>query len=569
MVNTRNKSLILVSLLTAFGAFLHFYNINWGAPYYFHPDERNIASAVSQLLFPNHMNPQFFAYGSLPIYVIYFTGILMNFCMQVLNKTNGAIQTVTFTQAIIISRVYSALFATLLIPILFSLGKKLGDETAGLLCSFFATASVGFIQFAHFGTFEMWLTFFTVLLFISCLSAMKNKNIMSIVFMAILLGILIAVKVSSLALLPIPLVIIFLSNFRHFKGDPKRKTHESVRKNRENLKLLFSFILRSFKEILLFLFVCSLIYLATNPYFILDGKDFQSSMNYESSVAIGTEPVFYTQNFINTIPGIYQFLHVYPFLLNPLVTALFITVFIYFLYAILRYKNKQFILLVSFYLILFCSQAFLYVKWTRYMLPTMPFIFLMVAIALASLIQKNKNLSSILAIEISILIILNSIVALSYFTTAFVDTDSRIAAVLFAQKTIPVNANILSEPSDLGVVPFQDAFPHIDTFNFYDLDNNSPDATEILLQQKLQTAQYIIIPSQRILQSRIANPNKFPKGYFYYKALFNGSLGYHKIYETPCDILCTITYLGDPVYWWEQTASVFDRPTVFIFKKNS
>ena len=65
-------------LLTIIGAFLRFYNLNWGAPYYFHPDERNIASSVTQLHFPDQINPHFFAYGSLPIYAIYGTGVIVN-----------------------------------------------------------------------------------------------------------------------------------------------------------------------------------------------------------------------------------------------------------------------------------------------------------------------------------------------------------------------------------------------------------------------------------------------------------------------------------------------------------
>jgi hypothetical protein len=51
--------------------------------------------------------------------------------------------------------------------------------------------------------------------------------------------------------------------------------------------------------------------------------------------------------------------------------------------------------------------------------------------------------------------------------------------------------------------------------------------------------------------------------------LFTGNLGFHKIYETPCDIFCRITYLNDPIYSFEETANVFDRPTVFIFKKTN
>src|SRR5260221_11677248 len=156
------KHFIIISALTLCAGFLHFYNLTWGTPFYFHPDERNIASAVSQLRFPHHMNPQFFAYGSLPIYAIYFTGYATHFLLSLLNAGQSTLNP-TFEQAMLISRTFSALFATLLIPHLFFIGKKLKNEQTGLLAAFFATASVGFIQSAHFGTFEMWLTFFGVL----------------------------------------------------------------------------------------------------------------------------------------------------------------------------------------------------------------------------------------------------------------------------------------------------------------------------------------------------------------------------------------------------------------------
>src|SRR5437868_5021246 len=97
------KHVIIVLSLTLIGAFLHFYNLNWGAPFYFHPDERNIASAVAQLKFPHHMNPQFFAYGSLPIYLIYFTGYATNYVLSILNLGTTPFDP-SFPQAILVSR---------------------------------------------------------------------------------------------------------------------------------------------------------------------------------------------------------------------------------------------------------------------------------------------------------------------------------------------------------------------------------------------------------------------------------------------------------------------------------
>ncbi len=542
------KNFFLISFLTLIGILLHFYNLSWGAPYYFHPDERNIASAVTQLHFPNQMNPRFFAYGSLPIYVIYLTSLISNYISQLMQLgTQTQPFTATFDQAILIGRAYSAFFATFLIPILFVLGRKLKDEHTGLLAAFLGTMSVGFTQFSHFGTFEMWLTFFGALLFWVCLNYLDKPKRLYFILAALIFGMLVAIKVTSLALLPIPLALFLMHSFK--------KTH--------SIKL--SGFLHFLKNSLLFIIVSLLVYIITNPFVFLDQKDFLSSMHYESGVALGTLPVFYTGAFPNTIPVIYQFLHVYPLLINPLVTILFIPAFICLLVITFRQKNSQTLLLASFFLILLCSQAFLFVKWTRYMMPTLPFIYLTIALGITSFSfgKQTKKLVT------SIICIICIVFAFSYFKTSFINTDSRIAAVTFTRHAIPLDSQILSEPADMGLVTFQDAFPHITTFQFYDLDNNSMDATETLLQQQISQAQYIILPSQRILQLRIQNPLRFPKGYVFYTSLLNGTLGFHKIYETPCDIFCKITYLNDPVYWWEQTSSVFDRPTVFIFKKNS
>ncbi len=556
-----NKNIIIILILTLIGGFLHFYNLNWGAPFYFHPDERNIASSVAQLHFPSHMNPQFFAYGSLPIYVIYFTGLATNYIISILTNQPTQLDP-NFAQAILVSRIYSALLATLLIPLLYLIGKKLSEknDSAGLLAAFFATASVGFIQFAHFGTFEMWLTFFSTLLFWSCLQMIRKNNLEYCILLSLIFGVLVSVKVSSLALLPIPIFVILFTAFQH-SGNTK---HFAFLKNKH--AILMS-LLRFLKNMCLFIFLVTLTFIVTNPYFIFDQKDFISSMQYESGVALGTTNVFYTANFQNTVPGVYQLLHVYPFLINPLMTVLLLGSFCYVCFVAIKKRNPNYQLLVAIFLILFASNAFLYVKWTRYMVPTLPFIMLMIALALNALTQTNRHLAKLLNFEIIILIFLNCLVAFSYFKVAFIDIDSRILAVLFAQRALPQNAQILSEPADLGALPFQEAFPHFDTFNFYELDNNSMDATEGQLQEKIANAQYIILPSQRILQSRLENPQKFPKGYVFYKTLLNGGLGYKKIYESPCDAFCTIAYLGDPIYWWEQTASVFDHPTVMIFKK--
>src|SRR4030042_5413900 len=72
-MNKKLKSLVaghwLLVTIFFFGGFLRFYNLNWDQGHFFHPDERNIAAAVSRISFFDQLNPKFFAYGRFPIYL--------------------------------------------------------------------------------------------------------------------------------------------------------------------------------------------------------------------------------------------------------------------------------------------------------------------------------------------------------------------------------------------------------------------------------------------------------------------------------------------------------------------
>jgi len=509
-------SFILLSLIIV-GIFLRFYNLTWGAPYFFHPDERNITSAISQLSFPSQMNPHFFAYGSLPIYIVYFTGVITNLIVSLFHPTS--IFSVSFEQAIVIGRFLSALLSLGLIPLLFSIGKKLKDTNTGLLAAFLAMTSIGFLQYAHFSTFEMWLTFFAALLFYFCLFFSQKKTKKMTICIGLIFGVLMGIKVSSVVLL-FPIAILFLLS-HSFK------------------KFIFAL---SF-----FCLSALCVFLISNPFVFLTPFEFLSSMQYESAVVLHTLPVFYTQGFVNTVPLVYQFLYVFPFILNPFLLIIFLPSFLYVIYKSITKRSFSLALLILFFFILLFSQGFFYAKWTRYMIPTLPFIYLILAIALIPL-KKTIILSSI--------VVICSFYAFAFTYVVYVQPDTRINAMQWATKHIPPQTHIISEVYDLGIVPFNQTFPLISLVNFY----------EETFNQLEKNASIIILPSQRILKTRINNPKIYPKGFSFYKTLVQEK-GYKKIYQTPCDIFCKIIYMGDPIFSVEETTNVFDRPTVYIFKK--
>ncbi len=533
-----NKELLFLFILMAFGAFLRFYNLDWGAPFYFNPDERNIAAAVSQLNFPTQMNPHFFAYGSFPIYLIFFAGIVKNVIFQ--TKISDSMSQVSFENAILISRFMSALLSTLLIPVLYFIAKEIKDKTAAITTSIFSILSVGFIQFAHFGTFETVSAFFASLLFFISVKIYRKMTLKNIILSGVILGFLAATKISNLVFFPIPLISIFLN------ARIEKKKYKKI-----FLKL---FSVLTISAITFFIF---------SPFSVFDFKSFLFSMNYESSVALGTLPVFYTQEFFGTVPIAYQFLKIYPFLLNPSTTIIFVVCLIYLIYIFIKNKNYYIFLLLIAFLLIFLSQAFFFAKWTRYVLPTLPFIFLIIGFAISDFRAfLKKNLINYLLIFITII---NFVFAISYFITVYAKIDTRVDAASWARKHVKNDAKILSEVYDLGILPFNRNFPIITLFNFYDLD--TMENKDLELSFLLKTNEVAVFPSQRIIDTRLSNPKQFPKGYKFYNNIFNQKLGFIEIYETPCDIFCKITYLGNPVFSFEETASVFDRPTLFIFEK--
>lgn len=538
----KNKIIFLfILLIIGIGIFFRLYNLNWGAPFYFHPDERNIASSISQLKFPNQLNPHFFAYGSIPLYTILAIGLSYN----IITTCNFSLQNciVSFEQAIVIGRIISALLSVGILFLLYLTGKKLASHTVGICAVILASFSTGLIQYSHFSTFEMWLTFFSLLLFYATLKLQESNNLKNILITGMLLGILIGTKISSIILIALPLCALLLN--KHVK-------------NRKN-------IFRAVFYFLLIVLSGTIIFSISNPFSLLDFKNFQSTLSYESSVALGTLPVFYTGEFYGKIPILFQFLNVYPFILNPVITILFIFSFLYLLIIVFKTKNKSYFLLIAFYLLLFISQAFLFAKWTRYIIPTLPFAYLIIAVFLQNFF-KRKNLNLYNA-SIVAFVFFSFVFSFSYVKTALLDPDTRIEASLWAKKHIPSDSKILSEIYDMGITPFNSYFTNIKLFHFYDLDNNSFEWSPIQLNKELTETNYIILPSQRISKVRIQNPNEFPKGSRFYKKLFDRSLGFTKIYETPCDIFCKIVYLNSPTAF-EQTSSVFDRPTVMIFKND-
>jgi hypothetical protein len=550
-----NKGFFLVLILALF--LTRFINISWGFPYFFHPDERNIAMSLERLScdFSNIrecFNPNFFAYGQFLIYLGFI------------------IDKIFFINSFLALRIISALSSVVIVFFCLKTirnilsGSKKKDLNTFLLGSFLLFIfSPGLIQSAHFGTTESLLTmFYTAVLYLSILN-IKNKisDWKYILLSAVAIGAASATKISSLIFLLIPTVVLFINN-------------------------------KATKKIIYFVFnliiVALLVLIILSPFNIISFNEFINTVRYESNIALGNIKVFYTTQFEYTVPIIFHLTKIFPYSLGVPVVILFILGFI-----LLPYNKINNFLRIMF-LIYFIPTSFLYVKWTRFTTPIFP---LMIVVALLFLFELKSRAADIIRRSNLFfwLIVIICIIPGVAFLSIYLKEDVRVQASRWINKNIPSNSIILSESGNVVDVPVyrnKDKNYQIISFDFYNLDNK--DQLKNKLTEYLKTIDYIIVPSRRVFASytcltpKLLSDQLNVKLYLfggykncemlknsrflineYYKMLFDGKK-FKKVKEFTS--YPTIELFGKKLFemrdeFAEETFSVFDHPVIRIYKR--
>ncbi len=537
--------LILCAIVT------RFVNIGWGLPYPFHPDERNMADALVSLhcsQFTDCFNPHFFAYGQLPLYLGYLGIQLFHLITLQIGKA------IDFSEAVIALRIISAaasvatVFVGVKIVRLCHPERSRGiSHACEILASIFLIFSPGLIQFAHFGTTESLLIFFYTSLILVTLLALNSRISLKrfAIFSGILVGLSVGVKVSSTIFVVVPL-IGYIYCYSKFKN-------------------VSTFI----KSVMLFGVLSVFVAMISSPYNFLSPQEFLNSLQYESAVALGTTSVFYTRQFFNSIPILFQFTKIFSYALGTVTTMLFIVGFIF------LPKNKSYNLLRLAFLVYFLPTAFLFTKWTRFMAPVFPVMIVFAVLFIQRLVETGRDLS--LRNVMTYLLILLMIIPGIQYLSVYLREDTRFAASRWIYEHVPPNSVILGETANVVNLPISPSvikqplyYYNYIPFNFYDLDTDPNLATE--LESAISAAQYIVVPSGRIYDNHtcawvddLAYQNKrceelekmYPLVHNYYRKLFSGEMGFEKVAE----------FSAAQDNRAEETWSVFDHPVVQIFKR--
>ena len=537
----KNKTVIfLLALIIIVGAILRFYKLDWGQGLFTHPDEYYIVISANQLSFPDQMNPHFFNYGTFSIYLNYFTKQLLAISPQ-LSDLNP----------FLIGRFYSALFSTLTIPLIYLISLTFLNKRYSLLAAALVALTPGLIQQAHFLTPESNLIFFIFLSLTFLLYFVKQRKISFLIFSSISLGFALGIKVSSVVFLIPIFLAIFLVYYK-------------------SLTSLISLTCLTILTSLLSFFII-------NPFLFLDFPSFLSSFKYESALAMGSIPVFYTRQFINTIPVLFQLEKILPYALGPALlifgvmgifySSTFLISQIYQNFAMAK-KWYTLLLILTAFFVLFIPNAFLFAKWTRFIASTFPFFAIFSAYLLFQISQLKINKLIPLMLN-SLFLILTVLWTLSFFSI-YTKDDVRLQTFAWIQQNLSPGT-IFIEEGNMVDIPLPQNFKRL-ALNFYDLDENI--ITRQKLAEDLEKSDYFIIQSRRVFANHQRLPQDFPKTAQFYNDLFSGKLGFTEIKEINSYPSLEI---GSPAGEWnlefpdedaEETWSVFDHPVIRIFQKN-
>jgi len=526
----RLVTIIPILCTIAVGILLRFYNLNWDNYSMFHPDERNIANAVTQIKFFSQLNPHFFAYGGFSVYLYRAAADLLVFI------TKQTVWIMDWGHINIVGRFFSATFSILTVIPLYFLAKRVFNKSAALLAVSFFVFCVSSIQMAHFAVTESLLTFEGIILALLSLWIFEKPTWYKSVIVGIVFGISLATKTSAASLAVMPFLALL------FAGWTKKTS-------RVKIPLFF----------ILFGILACVFFFIFSPYTILDSKDFLDSMHYESGVATGSIPVVYTLQFNHTLPYLFQITNF--FWQMGLITPFAVVGFLVYLFVGVKTKKYPLLIFLSFPLIYFGYVGSWHTKFIRYMMPIIPFLLIIGSAFLIDIRTKRLLLGNIL---ITLLIITTNLWAIAFFSIYTVP-QTRLQASIWTYSHIPYGKKILTEQWDdglpIGIGEYNQGLYVTEGMAIYDTDN----AAKLLYYgTTLSHADYIILNSRRLYGTLIHLTDLYPLTSKYYKYLFAGKLGYKEVADfTSYPNLLGLQINDDSS---EETLQVYDHPKVRIFK---
>lgn len=507
-----------ILLIVAF--LLRLYGVDWDQWGQLHPDERMLMMVTEKISFFTNLNPDFFNYGSLPVYLLRLFHPSTDYYTLV--KTG---------------RYLSIFFDLMTVVFVYKISRHIfKKESVALASGFFYAIAFFPIQNSHFFVVDVLLTMLTAVLVYQLLLYLKKHSLKRSIVIGVVFAAMMATKFTAIVFLPFIGALIIWMN---------------IKRPKKILLMVTGFGI----TFLLFFYIFM-------PYAFIEYERFLTDISQQLRMNSNPYTFPYTLQYVDTLPYFYYLKNIFFWGLGPFISLI---VIIGIINSRKYLKNVGFILMIvvlTYYFLIVGRSA---VKFMRYMLPLYPLFAVVAGYGISRLKDINKYLATVTFIL--------SIAWSLAFVNIYSYTHTRIAASDWIRKNIPAG-------SVLAVEHWDDRLPVGDSgdYTFEELtlyDQPDDEIKWLVLNDKLDRSDYIIIASNRlhVPLSRLTDCRKYKSCYVktadYYDKLFNNRLPFRKVAEFQANpgIRIGKFYLGINDQSADESFTVYDHPQIMIYKK--
>jgi hypothetical protein len=587
---------LALCIICALGLALRLYGLHWDQGNVIHPDERQILFRIMQLGWPQSwrqfftvqspLNPQFFAYGSFPIYLL----ALLGYCFHIQPTDSNSIVALSY-----LGRVLSALFDSGTILLTGLLALRLADKAQLARrwnCALLAATLVAFtpleLQLSHFFAVDTLLLFFVMLTLLSCVYIVDTKRILLWSLIAgVGYGLALGTKFSATPL-AVPICIAFL--LRWYR-----------QRNWSDVLIGLCFVVG----------LTMLVFLIVEPYFLIDMGTFFQQVAEQGNMARGTEDLPYVRQFAGTTPFIYELQNMVLWGMGVVLGVVTCIAFCWFVWRLFQRKFDGWFVLLAWIVVYGAIMCSFYVKYMRYILPVYPLLILMAASFLTGAIPafSGRTVESVGAGEsvgtgtglapvptlmgrlmgwligqywlrwvVIVLVLAGTLFQGLALLNVYSTPNTRVQASSWMYSHLRTGSILTYEqwddplpyavdghdPSQFRQYSYEDSYHN--TLTGLDLYGDDTQAKAQQLASILSKVDVITMATDRLDKSIPRSPARYPLTIHYYQLLFSGQLGFRlaATFENHPHLL-GIT-LDDSNA--DESYSVFDHPTTRIFVRD-
>ncbi len=548
------KKRLIFGVLLLFVALTRFFGNGYDAYRHLHPDERHLVMVAGRINFFDQLDPDFFAYGSLPVY----------FLKAVAQLSDSLFNTKfdNYDGLLILGRRITSLIDVTTSLLVYLLALRLTKNRKIALASIGAYTLMFFpTQNSNFFVVDNFVNLFFSLTMLAFLNYWQKNTYRNLSWIGLTYGLLLSSKITPIIILPIIAVGVLIKEL--LSGNIKKQ--------------MAKIILKSGTNILLFIATTILTTMLFMPYAYLKYPQFIREVTAQVQMNSNAYVFPYTLQYVYTTPYLFHLKQIFLWGVGPIISALILAGVLRKLLEIKKpFKKKTMLKLLNrpatyyivSHLLFFAIIGASAVKFMRYLLPLYPGLAIIAGAELVWLWQNIK-----LRPPVRKAVVTSIFLGMCLWYWAFLGiyrTDhSRIQASEWMFANIPAGSLLATEHWD-------DRLPLYggEKFQFIDLPlYEQPDDAKKwqAVNQTLEQADYIILASNRLyghlpkFTGCEDKPRCYPLTAQYYNDLFAEKLNFTKVAEfTNRPNLWGIEIIDDNA---DESFTVYDHPRVLIFQK--